>query len=66
MRFDLTPTVHEGDQRVVTKFLWLPVRIGNDKRWLEKATLRQTCHRMWDVTSGSEWMEWRSVEFLNK
>ena len=65
MRQDLTPKIKEGDERITNRFLWLPVRIGNERRWLEKAKIRWKARRMWDVTCGAEWMEWRPQEFLN-
>jgi len=65
MRTDLTPKYKTGDERIVTKFLILPVTINNERRWLETATIRQVCRRMWDVTCGSEWMEWENIEFIN-
>lgn len=49
-----------------TKFLWLPVSIGNEYRWFEKATIKYKSHRMWDVTCGAEWVEWRPIEFVDK
>jgi len=27
-----------GDTKKITKFLWLPLSIGRDSRWLERAT----------------------------
>lgn len=30
-----------GDTRRVTKFLFIPKRIGNETRWLERATFTQ-------------------------
>jgi len=30
-----------GAQRTVRKFLWLPVCIGGESRWLERATILQ-------------------------
>lgn len=65
MRFDTTPKLKEGEEKIVTKFLLLPVTIGYERRWLEKATIRYTSHRMWDVTCGAEWVEWRPQQFIN-
>lgn len=31
----------EGANRTITKFLWLPKTIGNETRWLEKASIYQ-------------------------
>jgi hypothetical protein len=28
----------KGDTKIKTKFLWFPLTINNEKRWLEKAT----------------------------
>ena len=27
------------DKKIITEFLWFPVRINNEIRWLEKATI---------------------------
>lgn len=37
MRWKLT-SARKGDERTVTRFLWLPKKIGREIRWLEKAT----------------------------
>lgn len=30
-----------GDTRVITKFLWFPKTLGEERRWLEKASIKQ-------------------------
>lgn len=30
-----------GEKRIIKKFLWLPVCIGDEVRWLEKAEILQ-------------------------
>jgi len=32
-----------GSQRVIRKFLWFPLEIDNQIRWLEIAKIRQIC-----------------------
>jgi hypothetical protein len=32
---------HDGQERLVRRFLWLPVVVAGEWRWLERATLRQ-------------------------
>ena len=41
MRFKIEPKYVLGDYRIITKFLFLPVVIDNEVRWLEKVTIRQ-------------------------
>jgi hypothetical protein len=54
----------EGDERIIEKFLFLPFKIGNEMRWLENVKIRQVRRYMFDVTCGSSWYEWKSVEWL--
>ena len=48
-----------GDERIVTKFLFLPKRIGEDTRWLEWAKIRQ------EVIVGMGYLTTRDVEFID-
>lgn len=32
---------HEGDWRFVSRFLWLPLTLNGEMRWLERATIAQ-------------------------
>lgn len=49
------PTMRDGQIEVVRKFLWLPMRLGNDWRWLETANVE----RMWVGLVG-----WKYLRFL--
>ena len=44
MRFTHKPKTspQEGDKKTVTRFLWLPLRIGDETRWLEPAEIEYT------------------------
>lgn len=48
-------------ERTVTRFLFLPVQIDDEIRWLEKATLRETL-----TTSSILNAVWVPIEFINK
>jgi len=54
-----TKLYSSGDERVVTKFLFLPKRIGEDTRWLEWAKIRQ------EVIVGMGYLTTRDVEFID-
>ena len=55
-----------GQQRVISKFLFIPKRIGDETRWLEKATIRQTLNLMrGDAESGGRWCEWIDTEWID-
>lgn len=56
---------NDGTERIRKKFLWLPKKINEECRWLEKAVWLETSQRMWDVTCGSKWVEWRGKKWLN-
>lgn len=51
---------NNGDIKIVTKFLWLPVIIGNEFRWMEKATIKYEYIGYFDSS------EWDPIEFLNQ
>lgn len=40
------------DERVVTKFLWFPVRIANETRWLETVKINQIFKTFSENTDG--------------
>lgn len=65
MRRKISNIGEEGRVRVINKFLFFPKRIGNEVRWLEKSSIKQKLHYVFDVTSGSIWWEWRDVEWVN-
>lgn len=60
MRFK-RPVPKDGEERVVTKFLWLPKNLNQEMRWLEKAKWRQ---RAFHFTNGYGYFyEWRDVSW---
>jgi hypothetical protein len=51
----------DGDKRVIRKFLWLPLEIDRDWRWLEWAWIEQ---EFWVSTLlGYRW--WTNVRFVD-
>jgi hypothetical protein len=64
MRCKIIDNRKEGQQRVISKYLFIPKRIGNERRWLEKSTIKQTLYYMFDVTCGATWWEWRDTEWI--
>ena len=50
-----------GDEKVVTKFLLLPLWIDFETRWLERVTIR---HRVCPTQYGGT--EWRPIEFVDE
>lgn len=65
MIFKVIDNRKEGQKRTITKYLYLPTRIGNEYRWLERASIEQSLHRCTDPTCGSEWWEWRNTKWLD-
>ena len=65
MRCKIIDNRKEGQQRLISKYLFIPKRIGNERRWLEKSTIKQTLYYMFDVTSGTTWWEWRDTEWID-
>ena len=61
--------LHEGQERVITKFLLFPKKLGKEIRWLERATIKQKVVAA-DVGGSYEWGKyknmWCNVEFINK
>ena len=41
MRFYEKEPLHAGETRTITKFLWYPVKIERETRWLETAKIIQ-------------------------
>ena len=51
MRWTLEPIRRIGDERTITRFLWLPLELNREVRWLERATWAEVCrgsrHGLW-------------------
>lgn len=58
MRF-FTPK--HGEQRTIKKFLWFPVTINKETRWLETAIIRQE----YKIFIIPEYDGWRNISFEN-
>ena len=48
-----------------TKFLWLPITIGSETRWLEKTTMIYEVRSLGDFLRGY-YFQWTAVKFINK
>jgi len=52
-----------GDKRTITKFAFLPIKIGNQTRWLQTVTLEQEY-----ITGGAAdiiYAEWENRKFVD-
>ena len=56
--------INSGDMKIFKKFLILPLSINDETRWLEKVKYLAKARRMFDPTSGSEWITWEPLEWL--
>jgi len=62
MRF--VKKVHaDGERKTVREFLWVPVRIGLETRWLERATIEYRYFRGNDLF---DYSAWEPVKFINE
>ena len=56
-----------GEKRVIEKFLWVPTRIGNVWKWLEKAQIEQQALKV-DIGGSMEWgkykVKWRNITWI--
>jgi len=50
--------------KIKTKFLWLPVNIGGETRWLEKATIDYKVSFGYDLM-GVKYYFWESLNFID-
>ncbi len=49
MKINVKPKPQVGDLRMIKRFLWFPLRVENQIRWLETAEIgqRYTFYRKW-------------------
>ena len=68
MRFKCTGKRYpkDGTIRIKTKFLFIPKCIDGETRWLEKASYKQQSRMMRDMTTGSEWLQWLNIEWIDE
>jgi hypothetical protein len=68
MRFtkkrDLFISYMKDERKIIQKFLWLPLTIGNETRWLETAELEYRVVRFDDFMMNTKY-KWEAVKFLN-
>jgi hypothetical protein len=58
MRWNKKPTPEIGSERTISIFLWLPIMIEGETRWLEFAKIRQVYST---YTFG-----WSNMEFIEE
>lgn len=58
MRWNTEPSPRSGDCRTRTQFLFLPLRINHEVRWLERATWIESFWRGYDGEGGWEPRAW--------
>lgn len=49
IKFEEKKFVYRGTQRIRKAFLWLPIKIGEELRWLEKAEWLQEANEGYDA-----------------
>ncbi len=66
MRFKCKPDLEAGDIKVKTKFLWFPVCINKERRWLERATIKYEFEG-WSYMPMDCWESvlWHPIEFID-
>ena len=52
----------KGDVRIKEKFLFLPCRIGNEVRWLERAKIYQEVKEGY---ASGPYLYWADIKFIN-
>ena len=69
MRWKAAPEPKEGSTRVREVFLWWPLTIGDETRWLEKTRIaeKREARRHIDYEFGDEYtyLEWMPFQFLD-
>ena len=63
------PTEKYGDKRIITKFLLFPMRIGDESRWFEIATIQQELIKVRRAVPQTTYQydtgRWINKEFIN-
>jgi hypothetical protein len=60
-RWKKDPGPEDGDQRLITVFLWVPRLINGETRFFEKATIRQEYHGAWSLAD-EYWLDLEWVD----
>ena len=56
----------EGDTVVISTFLFRPLKIGSEYRWLETADVRLEAYKKVDIFTGYPAIFWRPVAFVDR
>lgn len=64
MKFKHKPKPQYGDTKVIHKFLIFPLRLNNETRWLEYATIKCTAYRYRHM-EGFTYVTWDEDEFID-
>ena len=67
MRWKVSEKPKENDTRIVDMFLLFPIRIGNERRWLEMAKIEQKYIYTYTYDCGfanpeGRWMNYRFID----
>ncbi len=69
MKFGLKCKTGQGARRVIKKFLWLPLKLDGQLRWLETAKIRQVCDyrqpKGYESTSTEMKYFWDDLEWVD-
>ena len=55
----------KGDVRIKEKFLFLPCRIGNEVRWLERAKIYQEVKEGFTPPDTGPYLYWDNIKFID-
>ncbi len=67
MKWNHEPSPNEGDERTVSRFLFKPLRLGLETRWLERANIKQIgvkCFSSLIYCPGLFYIAWEDKAFV--
>ena len=56
--------IKDGETRIVNRFLWFPVLIKREIRWLEYAAIKQKFHDDYGL-DGEDCSHWENMAFID-
>ena len=63
MKWKTEPTPFDGQTRLIYKFLWFPLTIGDETRWLEMALVEERFR--WSVLNlDNQGPAWKPIRFV--
>ena len=67
MRWKVKENPKENDTRIVDRFLLFPIKIGNERRWLEMAKIEQKYIYTYTYDNGiaNPIGIWANIKFIN-